>query len=318
MEDHFRRDHFPRPRERREAECWCVELGGLVVLPRSLGMHELRELPRRTERVVLECAGHRRREFDPMPEGLPWGVGAVGEACWTGVALTDVLALAGGVRPEATAVVLEGADLGEVPRGGVECFSRALPLEKALDPSTLLAFAGDSEELPLGRGGPLRAIVPGWYATDSVKWVRRIEAIAGEHDGWYEAHDYRLRAPGEQGPGERLAELPVHALILRPGDGAEVAAGLVEVGGIVWGGSGGVEEVRVQADGGEWVAARLGADRGRFARRFWSASLGLEPGEHTLAVRARDATGTPQPPEPPPNQDGYANNSVHRVRVFSR
>lgn len=315
---HFRRDHFPCPAERPDAASWCVAIGGLVVLPRSLALHELRELPRRTQRIVLECAGHRRSEFDPMPDGLPWGVGAVGEAYWTGVRLADVLALAGGVQPDATAVVLEGADAGEVPRGGIECFSRALPLDKALDPGTLVAFACDSEALPVERGGPVRAIVPGWYATDSVKWLHRIEVIAGEHDGWYEAHDYRLRAPGESGAGERLGQLPVHALILGPADGAAVEAGRTDVTGIAWGGSGGVAEVWVKVDDGRWLPARLGRDRGRFARRFWGVSLRLDPGEHTLAVRARDAAGDSQPLEPPPNQDGYANNSVHRVRVLAR
>ena len=316
LADHFRRDHFPHPAQ--DPGSWSVAVGGLVGLPRSFSLDELRALPSGTLRVVLECAGNRRSEFEPMPEGLPWEAGAVAEAEWTGVRLADVLVLAGGVQPEATAVVLEGADAGAVPRGGVERFSRALPLAKALDPDTLLAFAAGAEALPVERGGPVRAIVPDWYATDSVKWLSRIEVIAGEHDGWYEAHDYRLRAPGESGAGERLGQLPVHALILGPADGDAAAAGPVEVSGIAWGGSGGVAEVCVNVDDGPWLPARLGPDRGRFARRFWNIEVSLERGDHTLAVRARDAAGANQPLSPPPNQDGYANNSVHRVRVSAR
>ena len=72
---------------------------------------------------------------------------------------------------------------------------------------------------PVERGGPVRAVVPGWYGTDSVKWLDRIWFTNNEFDGFFRAHDYRLRAPGEAGPGTRLTEVSVHALITTPADG---------------------------------------------------------------------------------------------------
>ena len=47
----------------------------------------------------LECAGNHRVMFDLLQGrpamGTQWGRGAVGSATWTGVALSDVLTLAG-------------------------------------------------------------------------------------------------------------------------------------------------------------------------------------------------------------------------------
>ena len=63
--------------------------------------------------VVLECAGHRRVEFERLSTGLPWAAGAVAEARWTGPSLRSVLDLVG-IPTDAREVVLEGADSGPV------------------------------------------------------------------------------------------------------------------------------------------------------------------------------------------------------------
>lgn len=309
--EHFRRDHFPPPG--LDAASWRLEIGGLVRSPLRLDLSALMALGQVTERVVLECAGHRRAEFDPCPSGVPWGVGAVAEGHWTGAPLASVLERAG-VESGATAVVLCGADRGEVEPERVEPFGRAIPLAKALDASCLLAWGHEGELIEHERGGPVRAILPGWYATDSVKWVIRATVIEGEFGGFYEAEDYRWQGPGDRS-GLRLGPLPVHALVTDPADDAVVPAGRLAVGGIAWGGAGNVAEVSVCVDGGPWQPARLGAERGRFARRFWTADASLERGRHEIAVRAGDATGAVQPDRPVANLRGYGNNSVHRVRI---
>jgi len=293
---HFRRDHFAPPE--RNGHPWVLEVGGMVRRPLRLDAAGLRALGGRSELVTLECAGHRRTEHRPLPPGLPWGVGALGEARWTGTPLATVLARAG-VLPGARAVVLEGADAGPVPgRDEDEPFARALPLAKARAPETLLAWAVGGAAIEHRRGGPVRAIVPGWYATDSVKWLARVTVVADEFTGFFEAEDYRV-------DGARLTALPVHALVL---DG-----GPELVRGIAWGGEGGVARVDVRADGGPWRPAELGPSRGAYARRFWSARRPASA--RVLEVRATDAAGLAQPGEPRPNPCGYANNSVHRVEM---
>jgi len=108
------------------------------------------------------------------------------------------------VRVEGLSDVLEGAARGPVPdRDGDVRFARALPLERAVHPHTLLAYEAAGEPLPVRRGGPLRAIVPGWYATDSVKWLDRIIVTDEPYDGYFEAVDYRIADLGSDGPGDR-------------------------------------------------------------------------------------------------------------------
>ena len=87
--------------------------------------------------MVLECAGNGRSLFEPQVGGTQWIRGAVGCAEWTGVRLRDVLESAG-LRDSAVYVALYGEDAA--PEGG-EPFSRGIPIAKALDEHTLIAFA---------------------------------------------------------------------------------------------------------------------------------------------------------------------------------
>ncbi|MDX6665457.1 MAG: hypothetical protein QOG68_1663 [Solirubrobacteraceae bacterium] len=310
---HFRRDHYPAPAI--DPETWSVTVTGAVWRPLCLYRPGLEALGSRTERVTLECAGHRRTEHVPPVPGLAWATGAVGEARWTGVPLATVLELAG-VAPGAQAVVLEGADSGPFcGREGEFAFARAIPLAKAFARESLLAWAVNDEPLTVRRGGPVRAVIPGWYATDSVKWLTRITVIDGEFEGPWETEDYRFIEPGDDGPGTRMTDMPIHALLVDPTPDAPPAAGMIALRGIAWGGIGGVARVEVRVDGGPWREAELGPDRGPWARRFWTATRRAAPGTRQVEVRASDAAGNAQPAEPPANQCGYANNAVHRVTL---
>lgn len=313
LDAHFRRDHYPAPSVRPTQ--WALEVTGAVHRPLRLDVAELRRLGQRTEPVVLECAGHRRAEYSPPTPGLAWAEGAVGEARWTGAPLAALLERAG-VLAGATTVVLEGGDRGAFDgRDGDHAFARGLPLDKALAPETTLVWAVNGGPIPGRRGGPVRAIVPGWYATDSVKWLARITVLETEFTGPWEADDYRFRAPGETGPGRRMTALPVHALIVDPGPHIAPRPGPTSVRGAAWGGSGGVERVEIRIDGGDWRAAELGPSRGEYARRFWSARWTATPGRHRIEVRATDAAGQAQPDGVRWNPGGYANNAVHGVVV---
>jgi sulfane dehydrogenase subunit SoxC len=309
---HFVRDHFRVPE--LDPRAWTLELAG-ANRRLTLGLDDIRALPSRTARAVLECAGHRRTEVRPRPDGLPWECGAVSEARWTGTGLTALLEQAG-VPAGTLEVVLEGADEGPFDgRPGVHRFARSLPLAKALGDEVLLAHQCNGEPIPLDRGGPVRAIVPDWYATDSVKWITRVWFSATPFDGPFQIDEYRLRRHDEPGPGQRMTELPVHALITTPADGERPATGSMLVRGVAWGGHGGIRAVLVRDTLGPWRRARLAKPRGRNALRTWELRCTLGPGEHELACRAIDAGGNSQPDEPPSNVGGYANNSVHRVRV---
>jgi DMSO/TMAO reductase YedYZ molybdopterin-dependent catalytic subunit len=291
---HFVRDHFGAPEV--ELAGWRLAVEGAVRCPGSLTLDDLRALPRVARTVVLECAGHRRAEHQPPVEGVAWEVGAVAEARWAGTALASVL---GSAEPAADAV--------EVVLHGADGFARSLPLTKARDPETLLAWEVDGAPLPEVHGAPLRAVVPGWYGTDAVKWLTRIEVVREPFAGYWQAEEYRLAKPGDDGPGARMTAMPVHALVCAWDGGA--------VRGVAWGDGTPIARVEVRVDGGPWREADLVAGRDRWSLTRWSSPWSPDPGPHLIEVRATDAEGRTQPDRPLPNRGGFANHSVHRVQV---
>ena len=167
-------------------------------------------------------------------------------------------------------------------------------------------------------GYPVRLVAPGWYAVSSVKWLTRIELIAGPFDGFFQAVDYRLLEEGEAGPGRELTLMPVHSLIVAPADGGEAAAGPVRVEGVAWGGTGGIGRVEVQVDDGDWRMARIDPGPGLYAPTRFSLEVDLAPGEHVLRSRARDRDGSEQPARTPWNARGYGVHHVRASRVSAR
>lgn len=237
-----------------------------------------------------------------MLAGVPWGAGAVSQAGWTGTPLAHVLKRAG-VGPGAVEVVLQGAD-------GEGEFARAIPLAKALDPVTLLAWEVDGEEIPQDLGGPLRALVPGHYAVDSVKWLRRIEVVTEPFRGFFQAEDYCFFGAEGIPEGTALRELAVSSLITE----TRAERGVVAVRGVAWSAAP-IERVDLRVDAGPWLETVLEKPLGPHAFTPWSVQVALEAGEHGLASRATDGGGRVQPERPVWNELGYGNNSVHRVII---
>ncbi|MGH3041208.1 MAG: molybdopterin-dependent oxidoreductase, partial [Gaiellaceae bacterium] len=186
----------------------------------------------------------------------------------------------------------------------------------ALDPDTLLAWEMNGEPLPTGHGAPIRAVVPGWYATDSVKWLASIELIDRPFDGPFEAVDYRL--PDPNGETHRMTSMPVNAIFTSPADGAEFGNGARTLRGVAWGGQGGIARVELSVDASPWEDAQLAPATGPYTLNRWSLRRDLSAGAHELAVRATDGTGATQSETPTWNPQGYGNASVHRIGVVVR
>jgi hypothetical protein len=99
-------------------------------------------------------------------------------AMFGGVALSELLQQCR-VRPEARF-------LSFVARSDRN-HSTSLPLQTALDLQTLIAFTHNGEPLETIHGGPVRIVVPGRYFYKSLKWLERIEVLADDHLGYWEA-----------------------------------------------------------------------------------------------------------------------------------
>jgi sulfite oxidase len=316
------RGHGPVPE--LDPAAWRLHVHGLVERGLDLSLATLREAFREREvTATLQCAGNRRAglvAIRDIPGEAPWGPGATGTATWTGVALAEVLALAGPLG-EAAHVGFEGADLCEQARPA-ERFGGSIPLDKALRPEVLLAWAMNGEPLPPVHGAPLRVVVPGYIGARSVKWLERIELRSRPWEGYFQHVVYRLLpedgAPGP-GAGMPLGLVALNSDVLSPADGEAVAAGPLEVRGYAFaGGERHVARVDVSVDGGaSWSQAELLDDLGRWAWRHWRITVDLAPGEHEILVRAWDSSAATQPEDHATlwNPKGYVNNARPRVRV---
>jgi sulfite oxidase len=305
-------------------EAWRLRVHGLVERELDLSLVTLREVfPEREVTATLQCAGNRRvglMAIREIPGEEPWGPGATGTATWSGVALAEVLALAGPLR-EAAHVGFEGADLCPEAKPA-QRFGGSIPLDKACRPEVLLAWAMNGEPLPLVHGAPLRVVVPGYIGARSVKWLERIEVRSRPWEGYFQHVVYRLLPPdGKPGPGAGmpLGLVALNSDVLSPANGETVAAGPVGVRGYAFaGGERHVARVDVSVDGGaSWSQAELLEDLGQWAWRQWRMTVDLAPGEHEILVRAWDSSAATQPEEHATlwNPKGYVNNARPRVRV---
>jgi DMSO/TMAO reductase YedYZ molybdopterin-dependent catalytic subunit len=310
----YRRSHFAVPRV--DAAAWRLRVAGEVERPLHLALADLAAMPRATLAVTLECAGNGRNLMTPVPEGIPWGLGAVSTAEFTGVRLRDVLEAAGPV-PAAVEALFRGADRGPVAPGREECFARSLPLGAARGGDALLAWEMNGEPLAAEHGFPLRLVVPGWYGMASVKWLVEVRLIAERFRGYFQAEHYVYVGEAGTPDGTPVTRARVRSLIAAPADGAALPPGPVELRGTAWSGAAPVARVEVSADrGATWADAELEPAPSPYAAAPWRlAWLPPAPGEYLLMTRATDAEGNTQPAAPVANAQGYGNNCIQRVRV---
>src|SRR4051794_38838668 len=173
---------------------WRLRVHGLVERELGLSLRTLREAFREREvTATLQCAGNRRAGLMAIRDiagEAPWGPGATGTATWSGIALADVLALAGPLH-EAAHVEFSGADVCHEARPP-QRFAGSIPLDKARRPEVLLAWAMNGEPLTAVHGAPLRVVVPGYIGARSVKWLERIDVRARPCEGYFQHVVYRL------------------------------------------------------------------------------------------------------------------------------
>ena len=312
----FVRSHFGPPALDRTRK---VTIDGLVKTPLTLGVDELRSsFPEVTLTAVLQCAGNGRALHRPTVPGLQWTHGAMGQAAFTGVRLKDVLAKAG-ITKDALHVRMAGVDAA--PKPTVPPFVRSIPIERALDPTTLIAYRMNGEDLTLAHGAPLRLVVPGWAGDHWVKWLVSMRPQKVEADGFYMKTAYRMPTepvePGATVPPEKMkpaSTFPVRSIIARPG-GEKRPLGPQELVGIAFSGLAPIASVEVSLDGGKTFApAKLEGEAGVGRAQVFRFTFDQKTAGHVRAVvRAKDRKGNEQPESPAWNPSGYFWNGWHAV-----
>jgi len=316
------RTHFPVPKI--DESQWRLRIEGEVEKPFEINFDELIKLESRKIPALLECAGNGRSFLEPKVKGVQWGVGGVGNAEWTGVPLSILLDRAG-VKSRALEIIFEGADRGRLedpksPRGEIN-FARSIPLDKARD--VLLAYKMNDVDLPPEHGFPVRAIVPGWYAVASIKWLQRIIVTDKPFNGYYQTLDYAFwKREGEQARLTALSEIQTKAEIIQPSDGEVVAANSnVRIRGAAWTGDGEIRKVELSTDGGKnWKETKLLGESKPNAWRLWEFDwkAPARSGKATLIARATDSNGRTQPLERDPDRGTYMINHLLPIVVEVR
>jgi DMSO/TMAO reductase YedYZ molybdopterin-dependent catalytic subunit len=248
------------------ADLWHLEVNGLVQNPATWRFQDLLGLPAREEQSTLMC----------ISNGLDAGL--ISNAIWKGIPLPDLLERATPLSKAA-----------RVRFHGVDNYTDTIPLEKALEPTTLLAYRMNGARLPHRHGYPLRLIVPGYFGEKHVKWLTRIELTDAGAKGFYEA----------QGWGPDFI-VPTRSRIDVPDYDSRFSINQlpqpIEVKGMAYGGDRGVSRVELSFDGGKsWRDAEIYYSGGNLAWSLWKTGWTPDaPGDYVLVVRATDGEGDVQ------------------------
>ena len=314
--------------EKIEENSWELKIDGESVLePKSYSLSELKtKFKHYTYQLTLECGGNGRSEFNPPAKGNQWTIGAVSCAEWTGVRLKDVLADVG-IKEDAVYIGYHAADMHLSRNPTKEPISRGVPMSKALQDETLLAFSMNGKAIPLAHGFPLRLVCGGWPASTSGKWLKTISIRNKVHDGEkMEGSSYRVPcetvAPGETVADEDMCiieSMPVKSLITYPKSGAIISEGkAMRINGHAWAGELEIYAMEYSIDyGTSWKSATLEKAKNRLAWQHFNATVTFpKKGYYEIWARATDSYDNKQPMVLPGwNPKGYLNNACHRIAV---
>jgi DMSO/TMAO reductase YedYZ molybdopterin-dependent catalytic subunit len=280
---------------------------GLVPRPYTLTLSDLKHMPQTTITSFHECYGS---PLKPPTESCL----RIGNVTWTGVKVSHLLGLAG-LSPSSTTdlfVWSEGLDRGTFAGVHADSYQKDMPLSKALQSEVLFAYEINGEPLSKNRGGPVRLVVPGWFGTNSVKWLCKLEVRKGRAMGPYTTTFYNERDP-EDLSGEAMRPVwgvEVNSMIVKPKPGEVVRSDGVVVEGWAWSEEG-VRCVKVSGDGGvSWQEADV-EKRMEFEWQKFETRLKLEPGSQCIVARATCLSGREQPIE-------GRRNHVHQVQVHAK
>lgn len=269
-----------------ERSIWRLEIGGLVDRPHTYTFDQLTSRTPVRQDTTLEC----------ISNGV--GDGLMSNATWTGIPMRDLLNEAG-LQPGVKRVLLRAVD----------GYTDTIPLDKAMEPTTLVAYEMNGQPLPHHHGYPVRIIVPGRFGEKNVKWVTRIQPVATEIKGYYEKQGW---GPTFIPATTSRFDFPFNNQTLSLASDAPI-----KTRGVAYAGDRGISKLEVSFDDGRsWTAAKLDSRGTDLTWRLWSLDWApSHAGDYRLWVRATDGTGTVQSKEHydivPDGASGFNRITVH-------
>ncbi|HEU5229626.1 MAG TPA: molybdopterin-dependent oxidoreductase [Ktedonobacteraceae bacterium] len=257
-----------------DSKTWSLTVDGEVAHPFTLTYDELMALPRKQQYESMMCISNEV------------GGEYMSNALWEGVPLMDLLHRAGGTTAGATKVVLYSVD----------DYSDSIHLTKALEPTTLVAVKMNGVALPTGHGFPARLLVPGIYGMKHAKWLRRIQVVHENYQGYWQVRGWSDDAPIRM---TARIDTPLTGSLLPANKPAYVA-------GVAFSGNKGISEVDVSLDGGHtWQKATLKRPLSNLTWVLWELPWQPAVGKYTVVARSIDMEGNVQDPQiAPPLPDG--------------
>jgi DMSO/TMAO reductase YedYZ molybdopterin-dependent catalytic subunit len=153
-----------------DTRAWTLEVGGLVENPLTLNWEQFLALPQVDDTSDFHCVTTWSR-YDNH---------------WRGVRFNTLVELAV-PTDSARFVVCTGHDF--MPGSSIP-YTTNLPLERSLEDDVLLVHTWEGKPLPREHGGPCRMITPKLYAWKGTKWIRQIEFLAADCQGFWEVRGY--------------------------------------------------------------------------------------------------------------------------------
>jgi DMSO/TMAO reductase YedYZ molybdopterin-dependent catalytic subunit len=239
------------------ADDWQLRVHGLVSQERTLGVAELRAFPKVGSLRTLECIGN------------PVGGNLIGNVRWGGCEAAALWREVG-ILPQATRAKFEAED----------DYQTSVELKWITQPGVLLVYEINGEPLPPEHGFPLRILMPGLYGQKMPKWIRDIEFIDYDHQGYWESRGW-----------SDVASVQTNSIVRQPGDLDRLSSGSTPVFGVAFAGLRRITDVEVRIDDGDWTHADLLQDDSSLVWTQWSFDWEAAEGRHTIAVRATDETG---------------------------
>ena len=305
---HYTVQHFDVPPV-VATDKWELKIHGRVNNPIALNFDQLRRFAGRSVRTVMECSGSDATFFEYFKDEGPkpsrtQDCMILSASEWTGVPLAAVLNAAG-LTDKSLYVRAIGNDEG-VPATAAEgtqpfYYDKGLPMQKALHPDTILAWAQNGQLLEHLHGAPVRLLVPGWSGNWSVKWITDLEILDHMPDCWYHYQFYYYGDSPEDPNKELITTLGVKSIVTQPNDDTAKMTKGIHMADIDLGdGAGAISEVDVSIYGGEtWHSAHIEAPRDRFMWVRWSYRWDADkPGDYNIMSRATDEVGRVQSREP--------------------
>jgi sulfite oxidase len=323
VEQFFVRNHGNQPKV--DPNTFRLTIEGAVDRPVTFTLAELMErFPRVDVTATITCAGNRRIEFaeEKAVPGVAWDAGAIGNAEWSGVRLSDLLKHCG-LKAEAKHVWFDGQDQITVP-GEVRNFGGSVPLDTVLEgdaaAQVILADRMNGKPLPPEHGFPLRTIVPGYIGARSVKWLSKITVSDKPSSNFYIAKTYKIvkeNTPENVAAASPIFEFQTNSAICEAKPLQDQGKYLVRGYALAEGRKGNrIAEISLTLDGGKhWQAAKIVSPVRDFGWVLWSAEIDVPSTTTQIQVKATDSLGNSQPERTTWNAQGYLYNGWHKLMI---